>query len=240
MRSRLERAALVSVALCAGCAYIPVSAPSAVVRSYEPGQEQTATIGEAIFLVRQARQVPQIVTRAPYNAPFLPEPVPAATAFTAIGENRRGYLLCNPYFARYGHFQSARAGGRISWVGRNGLDPIHVENPDSIFERRMAPSPQSHSFAAELIYSGLAAGIVRAVYREYVGDLARPAFSQELQYDLSQDSTIAYRTVRIRVLSATNTHIRFRVVEDGGLAWLPPPGPDPNEVNFSILTACPT
>lgn len=48
-----------------------------------------------------------------------------------------------------------------------------------------------------------------------------PAFSQEIHYDLAQDSVIAYKTIRIRVLSASNAEISFEVLDDGGLPWLP-------------------
>ena len=77
------------------------------------------------------------------------------------------------------------------------------------------------SFHAELIYSGLAGNVVRIVYREYVDNLARPAFQQELQYDLDDSKTIRFRSVIIEVLAATNQTIQYKVVADGGLPWIP-------------------
>ncbi|MDP9176755.1 MAG: hypothetical protein M3O61_03655 [Gemmatimonadota bacterium] len=72
-----------------------------------------------------------------------------------------------------------------------------------------------------MIYSGLDGRTIRATYREFSGDFIRPAFAQELQYNLAQDSTIAYKTIKIQVLEATNSVLRYRVREDGGLPWLP-------------------
>lgn len=65
----------------------------------------------------------------------------------------------------------------------------------------------------ELIYNGRSGDTIRVIYREYSGDLARPAFTQELQYDLSQQTEIGFREVRLQVEAATNTSIRYRVLQ---------------------------
>ena len=62
---------------------------------------------------------------------------------------------------------------------------------------------------------------MNAVYREYVNDLARPAFAQQLQYEVSKEREIAFRTIRLEILNATNSKIDFRVISDGGLPWVP-------------------
>lgn len=58
---------------------------------------------------------------------------------------------------------------------------------------------------------------MRVTYREFVrtgitgtdpAEFARPAFAQEMQYDLSQSDVIVFREWRIRVLEATNEKIR--------------------------------
>lgn len=66
----------------------------------------------------------------------------------------------------------------------------------------------------ELIYNGRSGDTIKVIYREYTsGDLARPAFTQELQYDLSQQTEIGFREARLQVESATNTVIRYRVLQ---------------------------
>ena len=72
-----------------------------------------------------------------------------------------------------------------------------------------------------MIYSGMTGSTIRTVYREFADNFIRAAFSQEIHYDLAQDSVIAYKTIRIRVLSASNAEISFEVLDDGGLPWLP-------------------
>ncbi len=69
----------------------------------------------------------------------------------------------------------------------------------------------------ELLYAGLEGRTVSITYREYsIGEssaLARPAFSQELKYELAQDgkTIITFREVRIEVSEATNERIGFMV-----------------------------
>lgn len=90
------------------------------------------------------------------------------------------------------------------------------------FESVTVPdSAVSNIWRKELIYNGRSGDTIRVIYREYSGDLARPAFTQELQYDLSQQTEIGFREVRLQVEAATNTSIRYRVLQtfDGS-----PPG----------------
>ena len=70
------------------------------------------------------------------------------------------------------------------------------------------------SFKIEIIYSGLDENGLRATYREYKDDIARPAFYQDLTYDLSKSDTIRYKNFRIKILRATNEEIEYIVLDD--------------------------
>jgi len=65
------------------------------------------------------------------------------------------------------------------------------------------------SYKHELIYNGKSKDTIRLSYREYANDMARPAFYQDLTYDLSESREIAFRDLRIEVLEATNLAIKF-------------------------------
>lgn len=67
------------------------------------------------------------------------------------------------------------------------------------------------SFRRELIYSGVSQGTVSIEYREFINDMARPAFSQTLRYDLAEGDVIGFRGARFQILDATNIDIRFKV-----------------------------
>jgi len=69
-------------------------------------------------------------------------------------------------------------------------------------------------FKKEFIYNGKSNNTLKFVYREYIQDMARPAFSQELQYDLNESNIIGFKGLRIEVLKSTNTSIEYKVLSD--------------------------
>jgi hypothetical protein len=75
------------------------------------------------------------------------------------------------------------------------------------------------SMQYELIYSGKAGTVIKVVYREFSNDLARPAFSQELQYDLNESKIVKFRKTTIEVIQATNQEITYKVLESPQLKY---------------------
>lgn len=69
------------------------------------------------------------------------------------------------------------------------------------------------SFKRELVYSGISQKTISILYREFIDDMARPAFSQELKYDLSQGETIGFKGARFQVIKANNVEIRYKVMK---------------------------
>jgi hypothetical protein len=67
----------------------------------------------------------------------------------------------------------------------------------------------------EIIYGGTDEKSIRMTYREYTSeDLARPAFSQDLVYEVGSKE-IRFRDTKIVVYEATNEKIVYAVVSDG-------------------------
>ena len=70
------------------------------------------------------------------------------------------------------------------------------------------------SFRRTLIYSGRVDNKLKISYREFNNDMARSAFSTDVEYDLNESSVIGYAGARIEILSATNTEIRYKVLSN--------------------------
>lgn len=68
-------------------------------------------------------------------------------------------------------------------------------------------------FKKELVFNGKTGNSLKFMYREYVEDLARPAFTQELQYDLAEGSIIGIKGLRIEVIRATNISIEYKILK---------------------------
>lgn len=68
-------------------------------------------------------------------------------------------------------------------------------------------------FRRELVYSGVAQGVVTMSYREFANDFARPAFTQELRYDLAAGQDIGFRGARLQIIQAGNITVRYRLLK---------------------------
>ncbi|WP_146182819.1 hypothetical protein [Limnohabitans sp. Jir72] len=72
---------------------------------------------------------------------------------------------------------------------------------------------QKDSFKRELIFTGVSQKTIMFIYKEFVDNLARPAFTTELKYDISDDGMIGYKGARFMVIKAGNTGVRYKVLK---------------------------
>ena len=70
------------------------------------------------------------------------------------------------------------------------------------------------SFQQTLYYNGRVGDKINVGYREYSGDMARPAFSNEVEYDLSISDAFSYKGAKIIVHDANNNQIDYTVVQN--------------------------
>ena len=69
------------------------------------------------------------------------------------------------------------------------------------------------SGASTCLYQGVSKGTIKLSVREFLDDMARPAFTQDIPYDLEVDGTavVVFQGLRIMVLKATGTSIQYIV-----------------------------
>lgn len=91
-----------------------------------------------------------------------------------------------------------------------GVQFFEVNIASPLVTERLVTVPGS--FRTELVYNGRAGSSIKILYREYSKDMARPAFSQELTYDLSDSDIIRFRKFRLKVISADNEQIIAKVL----------------------------
>lgn len=71
-----------------------------------------------------------------------------------------------------------------------------------------------NSFQQTLIYSGKIGNKINIGYREFSSNLARPAFNNDVEYDLSQSKQIGYKGALLEIIEATNTNITYKVIKN--------------------------
>lgn len=82
------------------------------------------------------------------------------------------------------------------------------------FERVKKPILTHDSFQQTLIYSGKVGNKINIGYREFSNNLARPAFNNNVEYDLSDSAVIGYKGAQLEIIEATNQYIKYRVVRN--------------------------
>lgn len=98
-------------------------------------------------------------------------------------------------------------------TGPTGIG-LKYQNSKYSLEYKLTEIPVKNDdyYKQEFIYNGRVGNGIKFIYREFVNDYARPAFTQDLQYDLSDDSIKGFRGLRLEVVNATNTKIEYRIL----------------------------
>ena len=151
--------------------------------------------------------------------------LPAGLYSPTFGKNGWEYLISESIF-RYGSAQPRHGGAKPNtfifydqYAGNFkarvyvGLTNITVELPNSEVFTKKCMSISNKGFRSELLYTGISKGTASFEYREFINDLARPAFSQQLHYDLADGNEIGYKGARIIILKATNVSLRYKVIK---------------------------
>lgn len=99
------------------------------------------------------------------------------------------------------------AGTRRLCVSRNSCAEADFTTEEKTDFKRAA-------FQQTLIYSGKIGSRITLGYREFSQDMARPAFNNDVAYDLNESRILGYKGARIEVIEATNTEISYKVISD--------------------------
>ena len=78
------------------------------------------------------------------------------------------------------------------------------------------PIPRNDSFKYEALYQGKIGNKIKISFREFKNDMARPAFTQDIDYELEKDNNtiIGFKGLRVEVIKATNMDITYKVTKD--------------------------
>ena len=70
----------------------------------------------------------------------------------------------------------------------------------------------SDCFKQEFIFNGKVGSSLKFIYREYINDMARPAFKQDLQYDLNESNIVGFKGLRLEIIKTTNTSVEYKIL----------------------------
>jgi len=82
------------------------------------------------------------------------------------------------------------------------------------FTVKKVTAMSEHSFQQTLIYSGKVGNKINISYREFSGSLARPAFNNDVEYDLNQSRQFGYKGALLEIADANNQSITYKVLKN--------------------------
>lgn len=103
-----------------------------------------------------------------------------------------------------------------------GFDKLLVRPGAVFFERDLETElkykkhlklSEANGYKYELLYNGISGNTINIAYREYLNDIARPAYQQNLQYTLnnSEPTPISFKGVLLNIYTANNLQIMYEV-----------------------------
>ena len=123
------------------------------------------------------------------------------------------HLLFSSSDDKYGIAFPKNGGNPVMFINGGGIQTYDLkDNLD--FEKIKVPVTGKEYFKQEFIYNGKIGNGLKFIYREFVDDTARPAFTQDLQYDLTESDIIGFKGLRIKIINATNTKIEYVVLNN--------------------------
>jgi hypothetical protein len=198
--------------------------------SYQISQIKQVNTGEPMVSEGTFTFYKGLIAESDYKVPnhlgYLSPLIPANTKFEPAGKLSNGdifYQPLDPYIKLttflgdpvIGRFCIAvNVAGEAYGDGNCSYDYVNKWPEPSKFLKENKVYTEN-SFKKELIYHGKEKDIIKISYREYQKDLARPAFYQDLSYDLTESKIISFRKMSIEVIEATNSYIKFIVKSSG-------------------------
>lgn len=82
------------------------------------------------------------------------------------------------------------------------------------YEIKKVASTSKDAFQQTLIYSGKVGNKINIGYREFSNDTARPAFNNNVEYDLNESKQIGYKGALLDIINATNQSITYKVIKN--------------------------
>lgn len=210
--------ALLFCSLLVGCqTFQPYSDVNETDFSIPPlNTETTVSLGES--MLAQGHYETGLAVRVISDIGVMPVFVPKGTYF-ANGVrptfDQNGKQVGNVYrFTENLNFY-----GRPIWIEyNNAKEEFRLKTSGGskvITECELVPSAKKitdKSFQQTLIYLGKTGNTLKFGYRESYQDFARPAFSNEITYDLNDSNIIGYKKAKLQVISATNSEITYKVL----------------------------
>jgi hypothetical protein len=184
------------------------------------GTEMTVYVGD--HMVEKGLRAEQSVLVIPNTITGSTYDIPAST-YLQIGSDKLQNFYSTVSVDRHHSVKPALLADNAQAISvKKGLGQdvciITVYGVSSCFKGQYARKRQlaesANSFQQTLIYSGRVGDKINIGYREFRNDTARPAFNNDVEYDLSTSKVIGYKGALIEVIKADNSSITYKLIRN--------------------------
>jgi len=213
-----------AIFLLSGCAVPKANYAPASVSVSEPqiGVVSSVSVGDnmlrqGVYTEHEAIFVPQQINAGAYTifpGHYLKTGEDESTEFFSPGGSQPGKVEKSPLADNWSGVIVRKEQPPRICVLTVYNSAITTCNTGNLFERRKVPSLTTDSFQQTLIYSGRVGNKINIAYREFSNSLARPAFNNNVEYDLTDSKIIGYKGAELEILEATNQAIKFKVIRN--------------------------
>lgn len=102
--------------------------------------------------------------------------------------------------------------GKVHHALPNSWKIVPVNASELYFEKEKSATHHPNSFRRAVYYNGKSGNVIFFSYREFSGGLARPAFTQDLTFDLDEGNVVGVMGARFEIIEATNINITYRLL----------------------------
>lgn len=185
------------------------------------GSVNTAYVGDK--MLEQGMLVDRAVLSIPANTKINFAYSMSAGYYQKVGQDQKGsYYSAINNISNGGNVQRSAISDPFQAVmlGLDGkLCVITVFNAKNCTDQHSASHTSigvatDNSFQQTLIYSGKVGNKINVGYREFSSNLARPAFNNDVEYDLSESRQIGYKGALLEVVDANNQNITYKVLRN--------------------------
>lgn len=205
-----------------------------LVRSENIVQTRTvAVLGSDMVVTGDGIKLPAATRLIVHPAPnktevgnFLPTALPGIPLFCSaehvVTAGTVSVVLGGAAWKKFICLQDSKGSGRFDRVvlrGYRKADRVTSAKYELVEEEHNSYTANSKILRGELLYQGAGGGILRLSYREYIDDMARPAFQQDATFDLNREgiTELRFKGAEIQVFEAGNSGIRYKVLS--GFKW---------------------
>lgn len=181
----------------------------------ELGQEVTGNLGDRLLFISEKKTYLGIEVKIPVQVKdFIVKPqekiaalqndagIPNYMPLVETAPTRFGSIIFDEDKGQFCFYDQTIGFKYCSQALTDAIEIVQVEDEDPLL------------FQRELVYNGRVGNQLKFIYREFDALMARTAFTQEAQYDLSESDIIGFKDARIRVIEANNRVVTYEVLSN--------------------------